>query len=283
MRYSLANFREGVNPDTNPECRPHNNDRRTTASHARAFAAFKLETLDGEGFSWPWSDAPVVAAWLRHAAAEALRKEGFDEGRIAAEVLGHAEESSGPRLSYVPVPTVGHQYSDGAVRRVLVVESFDMDGSLAGLLKLKLASRVLTEAGTGRPRARMVDLETSDRVLANYTRAEETWSSVTPVILHGYNSSHGKISQTKTERLLLQAFTESGYPDVLIREMAFRPVCSWTGPGAAGSVRVPKHLAKWPRYHVWVRFADDVRGPVLAGIGRHYGVGLFAAGGSRRM
>jgi hypothetical protein len=26
-----------------------------------------------------------------------------------------------------------------------------------------------------------------------------------------------------------------------------------------------------------VRFVDGVRGPVLAGIGRHYGIGLFAA------
>ncbi len=42
-------------------------------------------------------------------------------------------------------------------------------------------------------------------------------------------------------------------------------------------MRVPEHLKKWLRYHVAVRFRDAVPGPVLAGIGRHYGIGLFAA------
>ena len=32
-----------------------------------------------------------------------------------------------------------------------------------------------------------------------------------------------------------------------------------------------------PRYHIAVHFRDLVTGPVLAGIGRHYGVGLFAS------
>lgn len=274
---------QGVDPYTKADSYAVQDYRRATELPNRAFAAFKLETAEGEGFSWPWPDAPVVAAWLRHAAAEALREEAFDECRIAGEVLGHAEGNGGPRMSYVPVPTVGHQFSDGAVRRALLVESFDMDGTLAELLQLKLASRALTEAGTGRWRARLAEIPVRDSVLAHYIREADIWSSVTPVILHGHNSSHGKLSQTKTERLLIQAFVESGYPECLIRELAFRPACSWTGPGAAPSMRVPRHLAKWPRYHVWIRFADLVRGPVLAGIGRHYGLGLFAAGTGRRM
>lgn len=41
-------------------------------------------------------------------------------------------------------------------------------------------------------------------------------------------------------------------------------------------MRVPQHLSKWPRYHVSGRFTEPVSGPVLVGIGRHYGIGLFA-------
>lgn len=240
---------------------------------------FRLETLEGDGFAWPWCEAPVVAAWLRHAAAEALREEGVEEAMIGSRVLGHGEAGNGDeRISYVPVPTVGHEFSDGAVRRVLLVESFGMDGELARLLQLKMVSRVLTEAGTGRPRARLAELAAADGVLERYRRESEVWSTVTPVILHGYNTSRGKLSQAKTERLLLQAFEKSGYPGSLIREVSFRPACSWAGPGAATAIRVPRHLSQWPRYHVWVRFTDLVRGPVLAGIGRHYGLGLFASG-----
>lgn len=42
-------------------------------------------------------------------------------------------------------------------------------------------------------------------------------------------------------------------------------------------LRVPEHLKKWPRYHVAIGFRDPIVGPVLIGIGRHYGIGLFAA------
>jgi CRISPR-associated protein Csb2 len=268
----------GVNPYTKATTYGMQHYRRETDLPQRGFASFLLQTIEGDGFSWPWADAPVVAAWLRHAAAAGLREETFSEERIAAEVLGHADSGNGgTRISYVPVPTVGHQYSDGAIRRVMLVESFGMDGEITELLNLKLASRALTEAGTGRVRARLVPISNSDRVLSFYVRESETWSTVTPMVLHGYNTAHGKLSQSKTERLLLQAFVNSGYPESLIREIAFRPACSWMGPGSAMSIRVPQHLAKWPRYHVWVRFGNAVRGPVLAGIGRHYGVGLFAA------
>jgi CRISPR-associated protein Csb2 len=267
----------GVNPYTKVDSYAVQHYRKTTELPQRAYARFRLETLEGEGFSWPWIEAPVVAAWLRHAAAAALCEEGIDEATIGSQALGHGEGGNGDaRVSYVPVPTIGQPFQDGAVRRVLLVESFGMDGELVRLLQLKMGSRVLTEAGTGRPRARLGELPMTDGVFARYRGESEVWSTVTPVVLHGYNTFHRRLSQSKTERLLVQAFQNSGYPESLIREMAFRPACSWQGPGAATAIRVPRHLSRWPRYHVWVRFADLVRGPVLAGIGRHYGLGLFA-------
>jgi hypothetical protein len=83
--------------------------------------------------------------------------------------------------------------------------------------------------------------------------------------------------------LLLKGFLQipgdCGYLNVFGREISSCPACSRAGPGLAGSIRVPRHLAPWPRYHVWVRFEHAVSGPVLVGIGRHYGIGLFAARG----
>lgn len=267
---------QGVNPYNKPGRYGERLYRRAGELPRRATAAFRLETLDGEGFSWPWEEAPIVAAWMRHAAAAALREERFEETRIAAEVLGHAERPT-PRISFVPAPSVGHPNSDGAIRRVMFVESFGMTGEIVKLLELKLSSEVLTDE-KGKQRARLAPLTDGEsRRLERYQNASEVWSTVTPVVLHGYNTSHGKLSQTKTERLLLQAFADSGYPESLVSEVAFRPACSWAGPGAAAAIHVPRHLAQWPRYHVWVRFAEAVNGPVLAGIGRHYGLGLFAA------
>jgi CRISPR-associated protein Csb2 len=42
--------------------------------------------------------------------------------------------------------------------------------------------------------------------------------------------------------------------------------------GAPGVHEVPTRV---PRFHVRLRFAQPVQGPVLAGRWRHFGVGLF--------
>jgi CRISPR-associated protein Csb2 len=76
---------------------------------------------------------------------------------------------------------------------------------------------------------------------------------------------------------LYQAFEKSGYSRQSITELFFQPAPLWAGTECALALRVPEHLAKWPRYHISVRFREPVVGPVLAGIGKHYGIGLFAA------
>ncbi len=71
----------------------------------------------------------------------------------------------------------------------------------------------------------------------------------------------------------------AGYAPEVIERVTFQPAPLWPGTGAAKEMRVPRHLMNYPRYHVEVRFWNPVTGPVLAGIGRHYGIGLFAAVG----
>jgi CRISPR-associated protein Csb2 len=108
-------------------------------------------------------------------------------------------------------------------------------------------------------------------------RGHRIWRSVTPVILHGYNTSHGKISVPKTEVLIRAAFAKAGIDSAAISAVFFQAAPLWAGSTAARAFRTPRHLSRYPRYHVEVQFREPVRGPVLAGIGRHYGLGLFAA------
>ena len=42
--------------------------------------------------------------------------------------------------------------------------------------------------------------------------------------------------------------------------------------GAPRALEVP---SPYPRYHARVRFAEALCGPVIAGRGRHFGIGLF--------
>jgi CRISPR-associated protein Csb2 len=96
------------------------------------------------------------------------------------------------------------------------------------------------------------------------------------VILHGYNSQRGVISLKKTEKLLYQAFEKSGWDLGNIERVAFQPAPFFRGMDGANEVRVPKHLDGWPRYHVAVDFREPVKGPLLVGLGKHYGIGVFA-------
>ena len=85
------------------------------------------------------------------------------------------------------------------------------------------------------------------------------------------------MSVAKTEKLLLRAFEMAGRSKEQIETMSFQAAPLWRGAEAAKNIRVPKHLDGYPRYHVEVKFREIVCGPVLAGIGRHYGIGVFAS------
>jgi CRISPR-associated protein Csb2 len=245
------------------------------------FALRKLENST-QHYAVPWALGMKVAAWMRHAAAEALRAEGYPDDFVNSYVLGHGN-GHGRHMSFVPVPNIGTIHPDGAIRRVMLVEPADADGSIAELLQLKLSSSILNrlvENGNGprktEPICSLLEA-TDDRIWPYYTRPNSVWHSVAPVVLHGHNSEHGKFSMKKTEQLLFQAFEKSGYSRESIEEFQFQPAPLWAGTEGAMTIRVPEHLKKWPRYHVAVRFREAITGPVLAGIGKHYGLGLFAA------
>jgi len=246
---------------------------------ARQFAVFGLRTAGGESaLSKRWDEAMEVAGWLRHASAQVL--EGYvDAAKMAAFVLGHAPVGGDAafRLSYVPLPSTGHAHADGRIRRVMVVEPAAADGTVVDLLAVRLVGAVLTDSG-GNPACTLGPLP-DDRVLNFYTGPARIWRSVTPVVLHGFNAVRGQVSLTKTENLLVRAFEMAGYAPETIERVTFQPAPLWPGGGAAKAMRVPLHLMNYPRYHVEVRFRNIVTGPVLAGIGRHYGIGLFAAVG----
>lgn len=255
---------------------------RRTGEGSNPMARFTLMKLDTDVMkSVPWQDSMKVAGWLRHIAAERLRSE-YEGAFIEEYVQGHtrAEEKS-KRLSYVPLPSIYKPYGDGRIRRALIVEPPNSTGEVARMLELKLIGSILLDK-EGRPVCCLGPADSSDWTFEQYLprNANRVWRSMTPVILHGHNAvRRGTISVDKTERLLLRAFAMSGISEDNIESLAFQGAPLWPGAGHAFSMLVPDHLRDYPRVNVEVRFKRGVRGPVLAGIGRHYGIGLFAAAG----
>lgn len=247
-------------------------------------ACFLLRQLtDSEKWhAVPWALGMKVAAWMRRATANALREEGYPDEFVNSYVLGHGDGHT-RHMSFVPIPTIRTMHSDGMVRRVMLIEPSDADGSITSLLQRKLAPSdllMLVNGGQPKPVCSLAEPQDDDYVLKCYRdprSLKPLWHSVTPVVLHGYNSEHGKFSLKKTEQLLYQAFEKAGHTRQSITDLSFQPAPFWSGTEGALAIRVPEHLSKWPRYHVAVRFNKPVTGPVLVGIGQHYGIGLFAA------
>jgi len=239
-----------------------------------------MQDTNGNAFAVGWDRVQTVAAWLRHAAGQALLQEELTAQWVDSFVLGHTTSGDrGYRLSFVPLPSVGHRNSDGGVRRVLIVEPPDAsegDSEALDLLRIKLPGFALIDEDTRAVRAVLVNVVDRGRVLPFYLGAGRVWETVTPIVLHGHNTARREISLAKTDRLLRQAFASAGIPESLIETITFQRAPYWAGCEAATEIRVPRHLATWPRVHVRVEFTEAVEGPIFAGIGRHGGIGVFA-------
>jgi CRISPR-associated protein Csb2 len=269
----------GVDPNTHPTVVGYEYYQRV-GEVRRPFVAFRMVRTDsGEGeqpYSRAAHESMKVAAWMRHATAEALRTLLNDEKRLNEFVLGHVDSGErSHRLSFLPLPSVGHRHVDGRIRRIAVVEPLGADGSIVARTSQVLPGAALVAEGSSRPLCRLAPVDEKDKVVQQYTGHARAWRTVTPMILHGFSAQRGQISPAKTEKLLREAFAEAGYPPESIQSLAIQPAPMVAGAVGARDILVPAHLAKWPRYHVRVEFASPVPGPVLAGIGRHYGIGLF--------
>ncbi len=271
---------KGINPSTRPVRFGQTLYGRAGAWRPGRYLALEMEEPGGGTFAGPWDQVQTIAAWLRHAAAQALLQEDLAAPWVDSFVLGHVSTGDrGYRLSFLPLPSIGHRNSDGGVRRILIVEpqgATGGDGEALDLLRIKLPGLALIDEGTRSARAVLVNVADRTKVLPFYIGEGRVWETVTPMVLHGHNTARGEISLGKTDRLLRQAFVSAGIPDSLIETISFQRAPYWAGCEAATEIRVPRHLANWPRVHVHVEFAESVSGPIFVGIGRHYGIGVFA-------
>jgi len=281
-RFTRRASSAGVDADTRPSMFRMQPYRVRGAGGGRT-AMFSLLQAGASSRKWrsvSWKNCMKVAGWLRHAAGAAVRQEGtYDEAWIQSYVEGHAAEGAeSHRISYLPLPSLHQAFGDGMIRRVMIAEPPGSDGSTIRLLELKLAGMVLLDR-SGEPACCLGPAD-RDWSYEQYLPREpmHLWRSVTPVVLHGFNTGRRRqISVQKTERLLLRAFEMAGFEASQIEALAFQGGPLVQGTQHAMAMVVPDHLRQYPRVHVQVRFQKGVSGPVTAGIGRHYGIGLFTS------
>jgi CRISPR-associated protein Csb2 len=264
---------------------------------ARPFCAFVLQTPDEETVAFRPQQIKELVGMIRHAAScdavrQAVRR--LNEVRPPADaidvdrtILGHPRDAPGPRLSVLPLPSIGHAHSDGHIRRVILAEPADGDGSLCRLLLEALHEHPLEPTSPDDTSAlrevRLIRLAPADRFLRHYAPSNcpaRVWSSVTPVLLPGYDDrkqhrgNHQK-RLARAEQLVCKAMAQAGC-DVPARIEISR-VPWWAGSLHVRDYRPREKLEHYPRYHVRLIFDQPITGPLAIGAGRHAGFGVLAA------
>lgn len=300
--------------------------RRATDQAQRSFAAFNILNPDGSGFRsfGTAHEGVVVAGMMRHAASDqkVIDALAWPPEMIAAFILGHAEQRgqshmpvSGPRLAYIPLPSIesrgdGPACVAGLIRRaMIVVVGGHAQDELQQLAQLLSGTDLIGET-SDKPVALLSRIPQRDRMVRRYTDPAATWATVTPVILPGYddprklrqrlfsksrpnstprNAKEQKELLAKLDKridfLLRKAIRQAGVSCELARNarIEWRKSGFWPGTDLATQYAFPNKLRRFRRLHVRITWRDvhgeplPLPGPFCLGRGRFYGLGLFAA------
>lgn len=245
----------------------------STTLPPRPRAAFELP----EGVGFRPERTASIAAMLRSLACRCARSDTHEfPGGAEVYVAGHVEngEQSPPRFTYLPLPTIGHERSDGMIRRFLVAEPFGGDGTHAGWAQQRLRNSTLRDEH-GNDRGVLLDpwREGTKRMLNRYVDEARAWCTVTPVVLPGFDD--GKYA--KAEQLFLKAVVQGELPVDALEVVVLRKAPFWVGAQHPSRYFAPDYIRKMSRWHVHLRFREPVPGPLAIGAGRHVGLGLFAS------
>jgi CRISPR-associated protein Csb2 len=267
--------------------------RRENEPLGRPYRAFELRDSSGEWFRYPHRKLIHIAGMMRHLATEMMKKDppsGVDENWVKSYVAGHAqgEATDHRQLSYLPLPSVGHEHTDPGVRRVMVAAPLGDDTWLDHVSR-RLAGQMLkpdpehADPFTGREPPILVPIsrQTRDNVVSAYTRPASVWHSFTPIILPGHDDQ----KLQKTRALIGRALRQSGIEQPC--EFEWSAFSRFPKSYAAhkydrnkrpqGYFR-PNYLNSLTTVHLTLRFRDKVKvpGPLAIGAGRHCGLGLMA-------
>lgn len=238
------------------------------------------------------SRATDVARALRSALIEA---NGSDDP-LPPVLSGH--EANGrptgrPHVAFVACPFVGHEHADGSVQGCAIVLPRDVDETeRRRLLRLiaaweKRTSREgLVELATdGLPALRLARVQASEKQAlspSRWCRPSERFITATPIALDRHpgnlrSNAAGTAHRASVEaqRTVADACEHIGLPRPVSVEISLAPILAGAQPVHA--------FRPWPdrpgryaraRVHADIRFDRPVRGPVLLGAGRYFGLGL---------
>lgn len=266
----------------------------TTAETTLAESVFSADWVLFErvGGARPLSSRSTdLARALRGALIEAHGNQA-----LPATISGHAQTgpTQQPHVAFVALPFVGHEHADGALMGCALVLPREVAGPDRELL-LRLVAKWekerandrgdLTLAGGTLPPLHVRRVDVSAKLALDpmrWSRASARFITATPIAL---DKNPGNL-RSNLERTAYKAALEAQQTigDACQRVMGVRPTSVEVSlaPLLPGAQHVRDFLP-WPgrpgrtprvRVHADIRFPEPVRGPLIVGAGRYFGLGL---------
>jgi CRISPR-associated protein Csb2 len=282
---------------------------------SRPRVVFKLLDDNLDTARYPQALLTHIAAVVRHTAIECMK-----DGRNAPSWMSEGErgpwvsrfvrgKNDPPRddhqqISYVPLPSIGHEHSDAMIRNVMLIAPIGRERELE-YVAARLDGASLQFKDTGEE----CDTDTPPRVPLPqsiqrfnppkgkfidkcYLGRSKVWQSVTPVILDEHihrktrEANDGqKIKYRDPEdfrRLIILALHRADIETpcrFIWQTLPFYRNCLTAhryDPNKRPNYLLPKRLDGKTAVHLRIEFEQSIPGPITLGAGRHCGFGLMA-------
>jgi CRISPR-associated protein Csb2 len=258
---------------------------------------FELRNMDGSRHRFSPRRLMHLAGMVRHLAIDQMTKvppRGVSNDWVKVFVAGHGEgaNKSHTQLSYIPLPSLGHQHTDPGIRRIMIAAPFGEDELLNYIAKRLSGLQLIPKEGNefqGCEPPLLIPMR-SDNVTRCYTATSSEWHSFTPVILDGHvkhksgcGSDHAKWIEKALARAGIEQPCDFEWSAFSRFPKSFSAHKYDKDKKPQGYFR-PKQLSSQTAIHLTLRFHDgseaknpvSVPGPIALGAGRHCGFGTMA-------
>lgn len=254
--FAVRHYRRSTDPELRPYC---------------VFTILKPDATGNRAFNTARRTRDV-AAWIRHAVAEVCQNEHWPD--FLPFVHGHSPNGNGPnnsqnsshRFQYLPLPTINSTLNRvEAIRRVMVVAPAGCEDRI-NFIRRRLIGHSLKWDGE---ELGVLNIQPGkDWVRDQYTGTSATWTSVTPVILDGFNDR----SAAKTNKLICRALRNAGVS--IESEFEYQSFGFLPGVEPVQAFTRPEKL-HGTMVHIRLQFKHPISGPIAIGAGRYRGFGLL--------
>ena len=237
---------------------------------------------------WPSERVTEFVLNLRDKVASRL-KEALPNasGTIDRVLIGRnaTEADKSVRVRILPLPSIGHNHADHAVRRVLVdvppncpLRADDLAWSFSGLAETNPTTGGMPWTLVRTGEHGMLEHYGID---ANEQQGFRVWRTVTPVALPiirtGRETTGAKrvASEAKAAHAVMQALRHVGVTTSVVSIRVQREPFDRNG-ARAEEFALPERFVARGLHHVEIVFAQAMRGPLIIGNGRYLGLGLMA-------